>query len=121
MKIKTAGKSGFTVVEIIFVLVIVAVLFGVLLPRYAKARAAARTHACINNMAQAQSAKESWALENKKKAADPVAWSDITPYIKYGVPVCPAGGAFALGAAGTNITCSVSGHSLPTNGFRKFP
>lgn len=121
MKIQPPGKAGFTVVEILFVLVIVVVLMGVFLPRYAKARAAARAQACINNMAQAQSAKESWALMSKKKAADPVAWSDITPYLKYGVPVCPAGGTYTLGVAGTDITCSVPGHALPTNGFRKFP
>jgi len=69
---------------------------------------------CINNLRQIDAAKNQWALENNKTAADLPTLNDITPYLKDGIfPACPAGGLYSINAVGEVPTCSVPGHVLP--------
>jgi hypothetical protein len=69
--------------------------------------------ACINNLRQIDGAKQQWALENRKTAeAQPTA-QDLAPYLKSGIPQCPSGGAYTVGAVGHVPTCNQTGHSLP--------
>jgi hypothetical protein len=70
-------------------------------------------NACINNLRQIDGAKQQWALENKKSAQALPAPDDIGPYIKNGVPKCPANGVYAINAVDADPTCSIPGHQLP--------
>jgi len=87
----------------------------------AAARAAARqtsaealANACINSLRILDGAKQQWALEKRKTAADVPAVADVAAYLKDGAMlVCPAGGAYTLGAVGANPVCTVQGHALP--------
>jgi hypothetical protein len=75
---------------------------------------AAQRNTCINNLRQIDAAKNQWALENNKTAADLPTLNDITPYLKDGIfPACPAGGLYSINAVGEVPTCSVPGHVLP--------
>ena len=69
---------------------------------------------CINNLRQIDSAKQQWALENKKSVdAIPTA-QEILPYLKDQIlPVCPSGRTYAINAVGLVPTCSIPGHALP--------
>jgi prepilin-type N-terminal cleavage/methylation domain-containing protein len=94
MRIKTNRKSGFTLVEIMIVVAIIGLLAAIAIPNFVKARTTAQKNACINNLRQIDGAKEQWALENRKGAADAVTSADVIPYIKGGATLkCPAGGA----------------------------
>ena len=68
---------------------------------------------CISNLQQIDGAKQQWALENKKTADAIPAATDLAPYLKNGMPACPAGGAYTLNAAGVEPTCTIPGHALP--------
>ena len=93
MRIKTNRKAGFTLVEIMIVVAIIGLLAAIAIPNFVKARTTAQKNACINNLRQIDGAKEQWALENRKGAADAVTATDVTPYIKGGDQLkCPAGG-----------------------------
>jgi len=71
-------------------------------------------NACINNLRQIDSAKQQWALENRKTAETIPTAQDIGAYLRGGVvPKCAAGGAYTLNAVGTHPTCSLPGHALP--------
>jgi TolA-binding protein len=70
-------------------------------------------NSCINNLRQIDGAKQQWALENRKTITDVPTEKDVAAYLKNGIPKCPAGGTYTLGAAGVAPTCSVAGHALP--------
>lgn len=70
-------------------------------------------NACINYLRQMDGAKQQWALENRKTVNDVPTEKDITPYLRGGIPKCPGGGSYTLGAAGVAPTCSIAGHALP--------
>jgi len=72
---------------------------------------------CINNLRLIDGAKQQWALEMGKKAADTPSWSDVKPYIARGpneaIPKCPSGGTYTIGTIGARPECSIAGHVCP--------
>jgi chromosome segregation ATPase len=79
-----------------------------------RAALAANAATCISNLRQIESAKDQWALEKNKGAADVPAVQDLLPFLKDNVfPVCPDGGTYTINPAGKLPTCSVPGHALP--------
>ncbi|HSI36575.1 MAG: prepilin-type N-terminal cleavage/methylation domain-containing protein [Phycisphaerae bacterium] len=56
--------SGFTVVELLVVIGIIALLITILVPTISKARAASKTTVCASNLHQIFQAGQTWALEN---------------------------------------------------------
>lgn len=69
--------------------------------------------ACINNLRQIDGAMQQWALENKKTASDVPTAKDIAPYLKDGIPKCPAGGTYTPHTVAEEPTCSIPGHAFP--------
>jgi hypothetical protein len=76
-----------------------------------------RLNACINNLRLIDSAKQQWALEQRKQSTDTPAASDLQPYLGRGpngeMPACPDGGAYTFGTVGEKPTCTTPGHVLP--------
>ena len=103
MKIKM--KKGFTLVEIMIVVAIIAILAAVAIPNFITYRKTSQMNACISNLKQIQSAVE----QAKMKGTATPGWSDIIgsdKFIKV-TPTCPAGGTYALPADDTSDpTCT---------------
>jgi len=115
MRIKTNRKSGFTLVEIMIVVAIIGLLAAIAIPNFVKARTTAQKNACINNLRQIDGAKEQWALENRKSEGTAIVQGEVDTYIKgNATPLCPANGTYTYAAVGTNPTCNVALHVLPT-------
>jgi len=106
-------RHGFTLVEIMIVVLIIGILLAIAVPNFVRARDSSRTQSCIANLRQIDSAKEQWAMDNKKNTGDTMAMGDLAGVYMKSTPSCPAGGTYTLNAVGTNPTCSVSGHTLP--------
>ena len=107
-------RAGFTLVEIMIVVAIMGLLVSLALPNFVKTRTNAQKQVCIENLAQIESAKQVWGVENGMKNGDTVDVADLigpTLYIKK-EPECPAGGDYDYTTIGDNATCTVSGHVL---------
>ena len=95
MNINKSRKGGFTLVEIMIVVTVIGLLAAIAIPNFIVARSRSQNNACINNLRQIDNAVQEWALENKKAAAAPVSFTDISSYLRNSV-ICPAGGATFL-------------------------
>ena len=117
MKINSYRKAGFTLVEIMIVVAIIALLAAIAIPNFVKARTSSQRSACIANLKQISGAKATWALEAKKVNTDSPADTDLfgaTQYIRT-KPGCPANGTYTVDTVVNLPTCSLGtsdGHTL---------
>lgn len=106
-------NRGFTLVEIMIVVLIIGILMAIAVPNFVQARNSSRKSTCQASLKQIDSAKEQWAMDNKKDSGATVAWADLTPTYLKAQPACPSGGTLTIGNIGTNPSCSTAGHALP--------
>jgi prepilin-type N-terminal cleavage/methylation domain-containing protein len=110
----TSHRSGFTLLEIMIVVVIIGLIVAMALPNFLKSRTYAQTQICIENLGQIESAKQLWGLENGKLQGDAPSIADLIGpdgYLKK-MPVCPGGGVYDFQGIGANATCSIPAHTL---------
>lgn len=110
---KARAERGFTLVEIMIVVLIIGILLAIAVPNFVRARESSRAKACVSNLKQIDAAKEQWAMDNNKSDGATCQMTDLVPnYIK-STPSCPSGGTYTVGNIGTNPTCSIGGtHAL---------
>ena len=115
--IRNRKSKGFTLVEIMIVVLIIGILMAIAVPNFIQARSTSRKNSCIANLKQIDSAKEQFAMETKLDTGATVLSSDLAPtYIK-SFPSCPGGGVYTINVVGTNPVCSLAAapdlHVLP--------
>ncbi len=93
---------------------LMAIFVAMAIPNFVKAKNAALTAVCVNNLQQIDAAKQTWARENKKDESQTPTGQDLTPYLKNGFHtlICPAGGTYSINKIGEKPTCSIAEHQL---------
>lgn len=98
---------GFTIVELMIVVAVIGILSALTIASLRRARETSRTNICLVNQVRIDDAKEMFAAEYRKTSGTIVAWSDVTPYLRSGLPpVCPAGGTYVLEVIGVDCYCT---------------
>jgi len=78
----TTNRGGFTLVEIMIVVAIIALLAAIAVPGFLRARKRSQASKIINDLRMIDSAMDQYAIETGKKSNDPIAVSDWTNYVK---------------------------------------
>jgi prepilin-type N-terminal cleavage/methylation domain-containing protein len=82
LKKLTTKRAGFTLVEIMIVVAIIALLAAIAVPGFLRARKRSQASKIINDLRMISGAVDQYAIENSKKSDDVVAVPDWTKYIK---------------------------------------
>lgn len=93
---KRLGKKGFTLIEILFVVVIIGILAAIVIPRLTTTADTAKENACDANMAHINTQIEiyyfnegSWPATDLDEMTPP----DSYDYFPDGLPTCPVSGS----------------------------
>jgi prepilin-type N-terminal cleavage/methylation domain-containing protein len=74
--------GGFTLVEIMIVVAIIALLAAIAVPGFLRARKRSQASKILNDLRMIDSAVDQYAIETSRKTDDPVAVADWTNYLK---------------------------------------
>ena len=78
----TSKRAGFTLVEIMIVVAIIALLAAIAVPGFLRARKRSQASKIINDLRMISGAIDQYAIEHSKQSTDPVAIADWTNYLK---------------------------------------
>jgi prepilin-type N-terminal cleavage/methylation domain-containing protein len=80
----SSNRSGFTLVEIMIVVAIIALLASMAVPSFMRARKRAQATSTLESLRIIEGAKEQYAIENSKGGTLVPAYSDLAVYVKRG-------------------------------------
>ncbi len=106
---KNTKKRGVTLIELLIVVVILAALAMIAIPRISQSSDNAKQNACDTNVDVINSAIEMYHVDSAT-GAWPAALTDVTgstTYFPDGAPECPLGGTYSMGA-NHRVTCNHS-------------
>ena len=78
----SSKRRGFTLVEIMIVVAIIALLAAIAVPGFLRARKRSQASRILNDLRMIDSAVDQYSIETAKKTGDTVAVADWTNYVK---------------------------------------
>jgi prepilin-type N-terminal cleavage/methylation domain-containing protein len=91
------NRGGFTLVEIMIVVAIIALLAAIAVPNFLRARKRSQASRVLQDMRMVDSAIDQYAIEYNKTTNQAVNWTDIKAYLKTGSKLYNSGGMDMLG------------------------
>ena len=103
-------EQGFTLIELMVVVLIIAILIAIAIPTFLGARKRAQDRAAQSNLRNALTAEKTFYTDNQQYTSDQSAMKDIEPsltYIASSLAAPTNAGDVALSTGGTNneVTC----------------
>ena len=93
----TFKNKGFTLVEIMIVVAIIAMLAAIAVPSYVRSRMRAQAAQIKKECSLLDAAKDEYAIENNKTGSITPAFTDLTPYLKASTTLISNNGNDILG------------------------
>jgi prepilin-type N-terminal cleavage/methylation domain-containing protein len=108
-------RGGFTLVEIMIVVAIIALLAAIAVPGFLRARKRSQATRILNDLRMIDSAVDQYAIETNRKIGDPVAVKDWTSYLKSGTVLYNTGNDLLGDAYGAQTVDSLP--AVPLSSF----
>jgi len=109
------NQKGFTLVEVLLVVVILGILAAVALPRFLTTRDESQRRTCQSNLSAMNAAIEEYQFMNGNWPANLDAVTSDTSRFPDGPPVCPKNGVYSLDTTVNRAQCTLAssdGHAL---------
>ncbi len=108
---KMKKRTGVTINELLIVVLILAALSAIAIPRITQSAQSAKQNACDTNVSVINSAIEMYAAdEGGAYPADDAAMQTVvtgnTDYFPDGAPTCPLSGTYTMAAGTKRMSCS---------------
>jgi prepilin-type N-terminal cleavage/methylation domain-containing protein len=84
-------RGGFTLVEIMIVVAIIALLAAIAVPNFLRARKRSQATRVLEDLRMLDSATDQYAIENNKTSATTAGFTDLKAYIKTGTVLYATG------------------------------
>ena len=107
-------RAGFTLVEIMIVVAIIALLAAIAVPGFLRARKRSQASRVINDLRLIDSAVDQYAIENNKSSGNPVTIADWTKYLKAGTNLYITGNDILTNAYGAQTVDTIPKVSTST-------
>jgi prepilin-type N-terminal cleavage/methylation domain-containing protein len=101
------NRGGFTLVEIMIVVAIIALLAAIAVPNFLRARKRSQATRILEDLRIIDSAIDQYAIENNKSGGATTNWTDIQSYLKKGSVLYNSSGTDLLGNQYSGGTFSV--------------
>ena len=92
-------RGGFTLVEIMIVVAIIALLAAIAVPNFLRSRRRAQATQVLQDLRMIDAAIDQYAIENNKSGGASVSWDDVRNYLKAGSRLETSGGNDVIGNA----------------------
>jgi len=112
MKKMLERRKGFTLIEILFVVIVIAIIAAIALGRITTTTATAKINACKANQATMNTMIEQYHLDTGDWPSALTDVSNNTTYYPDGAPTCPSGtfANYSMNGTTYRISCNTSGH-----------
>jgi prepilin-type N-terminal cleavage/methylation domain-containing protein len=109
-------RGGFTLVEIMIVVAIIALLAAIAVPGFLRARKRSQASRILNDLRMIDSACDQYAIETNRKTGDTVAITDWTNYLKKGSILYNTGKSILNTSYGAQTVDTIP--QVPTNDLK---
>jgi prepilin-type N-terminal cleavage/methylation domain-containing protein len=106
-------RSGFTLLEVLFTVLIVAILAAVAVPLYSNSKTSSETTVCKSNIQAIATAESKYKFDNGAYTTATAA-TDLLNEGLAAWPACPTtGGVYTVTTSGTGVkvSCSIAAHA----------
>jgi prepilin-type N-terminal cleavage/methylation domain-containing protein len=107
MKFAVKSHKGFTLVEIMIVVAIIALLAAIAVPGFLRARKRSQASKILNDLRMIDSAVDQYSIETNRKTGDLVGVADWTSYVKKGSILYNTGNSLLGTAYGTQTVDTI--------------
>lgn len=104
-------RRGFTLVEIMIVILIIGMLLAIAAPSWVKMRTTSQEKACWENLRVIDDAKQQWSMDTGQSTGAVPVEGDLVPEYLKRMPKCSGGGTLTIGANDIKASDSVFGSS----------